>query len=356
MKRSYKHAAMILCIGIIIVMTKNLDVCISAGREGVELCTRTLIPSLFPFMVVSSCFCLLIDPGYFHWIEKIAHIPAGSGSYFILGLLGGYPSGAQLIGNGYQAGLLDKNAAEHLLTFCNNAGPAFIIGMAGVLFDNSQIGWIIWGIHGTSAIIAANIFRTPDTYIIHTQSEIQLSIPVVLKKCVISMSLICGWVILFRTLLSIIKSYICVAASDWIIPLLAGLLELSNGISSLETINIQAYRFVLFCTLLGFGGISVMLQTASVIGCLSIRNFVQGKILHCALSLLICLPFSYLLFERGGSVSFTLCSAVISIFLIILISILNKQKKCCNISNKERKGSQNKEFGYAVSKKDCAVL
>ena len=88
---------------------------------------------------------------------------------------------------------------------------------------------------------------------------------------------------------------------NFIIPILTGILELTNGVSAVSAIasknlgiNIVACAF-----LLGFGGISIMLQVLSITSKsdISIKPYILGKLLHGTLAafytFLILNNFSY---------------------------------------------------------------
>ena len=95
--REKNHMWIGAAIGMLILILDTRSA-IEAAKSGVLLCTQTLIPSLFPFFVFSSLLTgslvgkstKLISP-----LERIFRIPPGTGSLMIIGLLGGYPTGAQ---------------------------------------------------------------------------------------------------------------------------------------------------------------------------------------------------------------------------------------------------------------------
>lgn len=83
-----------------------------------------------------------------------AGAPGGCGrltrraSAFLLGAVGGYPVGARTVGQLRAAGLCGREEGECLLTCCNNAGPAFIFGVAGLgCFGSLRAGAALYAIH-----------------------------------------------------------------------------------------------------------------------------------------------------------------------------------------------------------------
>ena len=72
--------------------------------------------------------------------------------------------------------------------------------------------------------------------------------------------------------------------TKFIIPIFTGLLELTNGVTSIASIASKNLSInVILCSfLLGFGGISIMLQVLSIISKsdISIKPYLLGKLLH----------------------------------------------------------------------------
>lgn len=72
--------------------------------------------------------------------------PAGcASSALLLGLVGGYPIGAQTAAGLYRDRLLTREEAQRLLTFCNNANPVFLISVLGAgVFGSVRVGVWLW--------------------------------------------------------------------------------------------------------------------------------------------------------------------------------------------------------------------
>ena len=126
-----------LSVVILIVFIIDPNTASSGVAEGIDMCLKVIIPSLFPFFVVSTYLNAILF-GYpipaIQCIAKLLQIPIGGESILLLGLIGGYPVGAKLIADLYYTNKIDKQTAHILLGYCNNAGPAFIFGIAGAAF------------------------------------------------------------------------------------------------------------------------------------------------------------------------------------------------------------------------------
>ena len=99
--------------------------------EGVNLWFHTILPSLLPFLILTS---LLLETGAARRISARAEVffqtvfglsPAGFYALF-LGLFCGFPMGARITAQLYEAEEIDRNEACYLLTFCSSPSPAFL--------------------------------------------------------------------------------------------------------------------------------------------------------------------------------------------------------------------------------------
>ena len=114
----------------------------SAVRAGLALCAGTVVPSLFPFFAAIS---LLLQLGAAEALGRLCapimrplfRMRGVCALPLLAGLLGGYPSGAKTAASLYAQGRITRQEAELLLGFCDNCGPAFLLGCvgAGVLGD-----------------------------------------------------------------------------------------------------------------------------------------------------------------------------------------------------------------------------
>ena len=124
------------------VVAAFLSLCLSAGdaldaaRGALVLCADTILPSLFPFFVLSILFSRLGIPRALG--RRLGGVAgrlfgvSGAGIAALpIGLLGGYPMGAACIAELLARREIDEAEAERLLLFANTSGPAFLIGGVG---------------------------------------------------------------------------------------------------------------------------------------------------------------------------------------------------------------------------------
>lgn len=300
---------------------------LTGATEGIDLCIKTVIPALFPFFMLSALLTGSLtgtDISILRPLGKLCHIPKGAESLFLTGLLGGYPVGAQCISNACLSGQLNKEDASRMLGFCNNAGPAFIFGMSGFLFQRKSIPFILWMIQIASAIITGMVLPGGSAYQKIRSDSKQLKIGQVLRQSLFATATVCGWVVLFRVILSFCDRWYLWFFSPVTKVILTGILELTNGYIGLEVIQDDSLRFILASIFLSFGGICVGLQTSSVTSQagLDLGFYFPGKAIQSALSILLSGIAAGYLFKTDAIPCF-----IPAAILLILLIILTRMKK-----------------------------
>lgn len=303
---------------LLLFSTSNL----SAIKKGLSLWANSVVPSLFPFFVATE---LLMNTNFvnilgrfLNKIMKPLFNIRGEGSFgFIMGLISGYPVGAKIACDFRENNICTKEECERLLSFTNNSGPLFIVGTVGIsMFGNSSIGLLLLITHILACITVGIIFRfwkfnssSPD-YVGNKNSNYKKyknvtfsNLGEVLGKSITNsistVLMIGGFVVIFSSIISILNAsgilnnLIVVLNpvfnflhidSSFIYGILTGFLEITNGISSISNINIKeiSINIILTAFLLGFGGLSVLLQVLSITSKtdLSIKPYIYGKLLH----------------------------------------------------------------------------
>lgn len=279
-----------LAMAVLILDTRTA----AAGcKAGIELCLQTVIPSLFPFLILSTLLTHTIaksPPAMLTPLGKFLRLDRQGAAIFTIGLLGGYPIGAQCIAQAHKQGMLSPSDSKRMLAFCSNAGPAFLFGMGSLILPTAGLCWLLWAIHILSAIIVGRI--TPGNCKASTQSfqnGKSYNIMATMRDSVQVMAVICGWVVLFRVLIAFLQRWFL-----WLLPqvlqsMLCGSLELANGSLLLMEIENMGTRFVLFSVILAFGGLCVAMQTASVTHDLPHSYYFPGKLAQAGISYLLSL-------------------------------------------------------------------
>lgn len=331
MKQIRQILTKILAVCTLLVLILDAKTAFSGAQEGLRLCIRTLIPSLFPFFVVSGIFCQIFSGNSLTLIRplcRLCGIPEGTQSLFLMGLLGGYPVGAKNIDDAYKSGSLKLSDAQRMLGFCSNAGPSFLFGIIGPVFHNPFVPWALFLILFLSSVIVGYLLpghtANKNTNTIHIKQDFKGIFDGSLK----AIASVCGWVILFRVILTFLDRWIL-----WLVPeslrvVIAGSLELSNGCIELQEIENEGLRFIVSAAMLTFGGLCVAMQTASVTKSTGLGLYFPGKVLQCFVSLILSYPAQYLLFDEAQTVN--ILHPALPVIVIILALLARKhhiQKK-----------------------------
>lgn len=263
---------------------------LEGARTGLELCIKTVFPALFPFFVLSTILTNSLGRTNFRFLQFLSsrlRIPPNAGSILIPAFLGGYPVGAKCVGDLYHSKQISRRDAERLLSFCSNAGPAFIFGMVSGFFPEQRMVWMLWLIHIVSAVLTAAAVPAErlDFRVLQTEQSSQ-GIAVILTAAK-AMCIVCSWVVLFRIMITFLDRWFLWILPDWLHTLLLGCLELTNGCCALLQIVDVRLRFIICSCILAFGGVCVLFQTVSVTAGLSISCYIHGKWMQMVFSLLL---------------------------------------------------------------------
>ena len=335
MKRYRPLAAGIVASVGMLALILDSQTALTGAAEGIDLCIKTVIPALFPFFLLSVLLTgslLGVDFPFLRLIGKLCGIPRGAETILLTGLLGGYPVGAQCVSQVYAADQFSKADARRMLGFCNNAGPAFLFGMTGFLFENKSVPWILWLIHILSALLTGTLLPGRSVSRSVTQPHCHITIGQALHKSLTVTGSVCGWVVIFRIILAFLERWFLFLMPPIAKIILTGILELTNGYIGLTAIGNDSLRFILASIFIGFGGICVALQTASVTGQagLDMGYYFPGKLMQTCFSALLSFCATEILFKTGYS--FPLPLLIFIPIIAVIIFLVKKTKNSSSIS------------------------
>lgn len=330
MKRGKSIAAIGIASLGMLLMILDSKTFLNGAMDGVQLCIRTVLPSLFPFIVLSGFMIHHLDDialPYLNFPARLCRLPQGAESIWILGFLGGYPVGAKAVAQLYRKGALDRLNAQRMLGFCSNCGPSFMFGMVACLFDKPVVTWLLWLIHMVSAILVGISLPYSDHHALVKKqlSEDTFFDPVGNASNV--MINICGWIILARSLGAFLDRWFL-----WLLPqnlraILMGMLELANGCVELQNTASEPFRFVAVSGLLAFGGLCVLMQTRSVTGSLGLGQYLTGKLLQTLYSLSFAAGLHPILFPGAGH--WTVCTILLIPGFCVIFAYRKKDVAFC---------------------------
>jgi len=322
--KHFISSSKLITILIIILVTAGILIfpqeVLTSSKKGIQLWFNTLFPSLFPFMVATY---LLIELGVVHFIGiifepvmgPIFNVPGEGAFPWIMGLISGYPMGAKISSDLRSKGKISQIEAQRLVSFTNNSGPLFILGAvsAGML-SKPEIGVFLLIVHYLSSLTVGilfsfykreksikrkkykNIIKKSLNQLLIIQKTNSKKIGLILKESILnSMETIVqigGFVIVFSVISQLLELSSLLNLStkllkpffntiglnpNLISSLVLGIIEITNGISriSLNSSTI-CQELALVSFLIAFGGISVLMQTITVISSSDINILVYS--------------------------------------------------------------------------------
>ena len=328
-KRNILPTVFVLIAVLLVVFSRsNLE----ATKSGLELWAFTVVPSLFPFFVITN---LLSQTKVVRTIGRLLdklmrplfNVPGIGGFAFVMGLISGYPVGAKIVSDFREQKLVSKDEGERLLAFTNNSGPLFILSSVGIgMFGDTKTGILLLCTHILACITVGIILgkfskKTDEEFRSKINNELEKSKKITdnkrnrnkeisiknlgevlsnsINNSISTILLIGGFVVIFSVILSILNRtqildmlsmllkpilQIFNIDTDFAKPLLSGIIELTNGVKQVSGIHIKAIsqNIILCAFLLGFGGFSVLLQVFSIVSKtdLSMKKYVAGKLIQ----------------------------------------------------------------------------
>ncbi len=268
---------LILALTVFLSLILYPEAAIKNAATGLRLCSTTVIPSLFPFMVLSS---LLIELGFadilsriFGGISRRLFGISGKGAAApLMGAVCGFPVGAITADRLFENGDIGKSEYERLLTFSNNPSSAFLISAVGnVLWSDQRIGIALYVIELITALIVGILLN--------------LLFPLRLSECEntaykkksfgirtftktvsdssLSMLSVCAFVMFFASFMGAVEIMLSsFNISPFIRALLYGFFEMTGACGKAAELSTGA-GLMLTAIICGWSGLSVHLQVIS---------------------------------------------------------------------------------------------
>ncbi len=260
------------------------DVAIEYMQRGLGLCVSVVIPSLFPFMVVSELIVLSGVSSYFAKplgavSRRLFGIRGEGATAFFLGTLCGFPIGTRAAVSLYKRGEISFDELTRLVCFSNNPSSAFVISAVGVtLFGCRKFGVVLYFITVLSSIIIGvgqNIFcrRDKNTESLTDQAKEKSEnggrgmafFSRAVNGAALSMLSVCAFVVFFSTFtgtLGEVVSYL--GLDDSFSALLFSFFELTSGAAFAACVRPLGVALIITAFAVGWSGLSVHFQVISI--------------------------------------------------------------------------------------------
>ncbi len=235
----------------------------AAAQAGLETCLRTVIPALFPFLVMTNLLLRVELPPIIREslgaaFEALFNIRKAALPAFLAGLVGGYPLGAEAAAECRRLGRCSGEEAERLAIIANNCSPGFLFGLVSRKLPGGGecvlilllLQWLISSFLGV--VLGAG--HRPSIVAADKGDAFKLSFSSMFSTAVRSggrsVLCICAYVVFFSVFTAFLPDS---AFLKGVVELTGGILALPSGPRS----EIQA------ACLVGFGGLSVACQVLS---------------------------------------------------------------------------------------------
>ncbi len=280
---------------------------VSFASKGLMIWFQTMIPTLLPFMILSS---LLIQLGLHRTICRVVspllmplfRLRPDCIYCIFFGFLCGFPMGAKIVSELYINSYISKKEAAYLLSFCNNIGPIYFISVVLLGLSIKNYMPFLFGMYGIPFLYGLvlrytsyrNLYREssgeilsklPATASYPVRTEKKESMFLLLDNSIISslnaITKLGGYMVIFNLCACI--PYLFCNQYPFLFSTFNCLLEISSGIQYTLHISLPATHklLIIFPTLM-FGGISCFAQTSSMIKDtgLSMISYIFHKIIQ----------------------------------------------------------------------------
>ena len=314
-----------LLLILLILMLLHPEITVKGASNGLLLWYSSVVPALFPFMVLSS---LIVASGSLSILMAPVRLVFGpllglsaEGCYTLLsGLVCGFPMGAKTCADFLSRGQISLKEGKFLMAVCNHASPMFLLGYVYPLFHGNLPLWkLLAAVYGPALLLAlparllyrngAPTGRKPKIQGIAEPQEIpgpnppspnqsnpgNLSADEAILASVEVLCRIGGLLILFSIAVEFLRG--ARQLPTGLRLFLMGAMEMTTGIRELAAALPYPYSAAAACASLTFGGLSGIFQTKAALGALaqkkkaglSIRQYCVWKLLYACLTAAILL-------------------------------------------------------------------
>ncbi|MBE6154012.1 MAG: hypothetical protein E7163_00335 [Firmicutes bacterium] len=290
----------LLCILAIIFIFQNNNEVASIIIESVNLFFNKVFVSLFPMFIINDILIAFNFPYYFYIIfnklfNKLFKTSGICAYVFIMSLISGTPSNAYILKNLVENNLISNEEANHYLYFTYFSNPLFLTLMLSMLFDTNAVIKIII-IHYVSNIIIGLLLRNKAPKIINknitsNSNSFGSTLTKSINRTITTLLMILGTIVFYMLLSFIITKFINI---NFFKVIISGLLEITNGLNLLCTLNISLkIKEIIAISIISFGGLSIHTQIKSILENTNINYlpFLKGRLYQVLISIILIIIF-----------------------------------------------------------------
>lgn len=315
---SFAFFAFLIAISIILAVDKAYSMVV---LEGIKMWIFLVLPSLFPYFFITSCLSNLkstqkIANFFSPLSKKLFNVSGAVGYAYFMSLLSGYPVGAKIISDLKEKKVISEPESTRAAALCSTSSPMFLLGSVGnIMFNNSLFGFLLFLSHIISSIFIGIIFsfyRRKEKINNPSHFSPALSDNILYEStysAIISALIVGGMITIFYLLTEVLLAFNILSPFVNLLSFIfnddnlglgfsLGIFECTKGLKTISNSGILFLSLPITCSLCGFGGISILMQSLAYLkkAKIKIAPFVFSKILSAILNFLIGCAFSFLFF------------------------------------------------------------
>lgn len=291
--RRFAAVAAAVFAGVMVIMHPSEAV--KGVGSGLETCVSVVVPSLFPFMVVSSFLSAMpvsdkLSKAVSPVMRYVFRLPAQAFPALLFGLTGGFPVGCSVAAELLSQGKIEREHAQRLTLFCVNPGPAFTVTAVGaVMLGSVRAGVLLFASVCTASLVTAVLLGfmspvPPKSYpVCLGQKPVSAVLVNAVERSASAMLGICAWVTVFSCLFSLADA---AGLSERTVSALRCICEVTGGCGvAAQKGNIYAVAAVV-----GWSGLCVICQVMGDVQRVGtpLRLFVAFRVVSAAMSAVMC--------------------------------------------------------------------
>ena len=262
------NAPIIIFAVTVAILTFNASHVRESIINGIRLSALSVIPSLFPFFILSDFLSAKYQPKnriFSNLVCRIFGITQASIGCIILGLVCGFPLGVKSATELYANKQIDRDECERLCIIANDPSFAFVVSGVGAGMFNSVLTGIILYVSVIASTVSIGLLSKrkeqkslKSDNISRQRFDLSLSI----KSAALSSIYVSSYIIFFSGVLGIVSSF---CKNELLKILFSSVLEIGNAASVISKSKLLSpiLSIALTSFALGFSGLSVFMQAVS---------------------------------------------------------------------------------------------
>ncbi len=307
-KRAILCLALLLMAGAIIIYPERY---VESCFRGFVMWAECVLPSLFPFMVITLVF---IKTGIaeraalpLKKVTGLFGLPPAAAVCFVMSICSGYPAGAKALSEFYEGGCIGKEDSKKLSALCSTSGPLFIIGSIGAkMLQDKSAGWKILAAHAVSVLAVAliiAIFSKKGTECAYKRAAPDKNLLYnAFYGAIISVAVAGGFIAFFCVAAQVaadfrilypVEKFLCLfVKEDTASAVAGGIIEATSGCRALSLTG-DKFTLPFAGFMITFGGLSILMQQLAYLvkARVNALYFIAVKFVQGAICFALLLPF-----------------------------------------------------------------